>query len=97
MVTMVDMSYLDFVGGGLGFNTVKGYCVTACDRMTAHERQKIDKLLAEHSRRFYKRLVGPAYPVPMLLKLWGFRMGRTSIKLMLDDSNRDYKYYKEKG
>lgn len=26
-----------------------------------------------------------------------FRMSRTSIKLMLDESYRDYTYYKEKG
>ncbi len=91
------VKYLDFVGYGLGFNIVKGCCVTACQPMTGNEKRKIDKALAEHSKRFYKRLMKPAYPVPTLLKLWGFRMGRTSIRLMLDDSNRDYTYYKEKG
>jgi multimeric flavodoxin WrbA len=91
------VSYLDFVGNGLGFNTVKGSCVTACEPMTGKEKQKIDKALAEQSRRFFARMMKAAYPVPMLLKLWGFRMGRTSIRLTLDDSNRDYRYYKDKG
>lgn len=91
------MSYLDFVGGGLGFNAVKGCCVTACDPMTTNEKRKIDRTLAKHSKRFYESLMKPAYPPPTMLKLWGFRMGRTSIRLMLDDSNRDYRYYKEKG
>ncbi len=91
------VSYLDFVGGGLGFSTVKGCCVAACDPMTEKERQKIDKGLAEQSKRFYARLVNPAYPAPTLLKLWGFRKGRTSIRLMLNDSNRDYIYYRDKG
>ncbi len=91
------VSYLDFVGGGLGFNTVKGCCVTACDPMTQREKQKIDSALAEQSRRFYAALAKPAYPAPTLLKLWGFRTARTSIKLTLDESTRDHTYYKEKG
>ena len=89
--------YLDFVGKGLGFNTVKGSCVTALQPMTDKERQKIDRALARQSQRFYERLMKPAYPVPTLLKLMAFRMGRTSVRLELDDSSRDYVYYKEKG
>jgi len=65
--------------------------------MTEKERQKIDQAMAEHSRRFFARLVKPPYPVPTLFKLWGFRMGRTVIRLMLDDSSRDYTYYRDKG
>ncbi len=91
------VEYLDFVGNALGFNAVKGCCVTACDPMTEWEKQKIDKALVGLSRRFYETLMKPAYPAPSLLKLWGFRMGRTSIRLMLDNSNRDYSYYREKG
>jgi multimeric flavodoxin WrbA len=91
------VSYLDFVGNGLGFNTVKGCCVTALEPMTKIEKEKIDKALAAESRRFYERLLMPAYPVPRLFKLWAFRMARTSIRLTLDDSKRDYAYYKEKG
>ncbi len=91
------VSYLDFVGGGLGFNTVRGCSVKAFDPMTEREKQKIDSALAGLSRRFSGRLLQPAYPVPTLLKLWGFRMARTSIGLMLDDSSRDYTYYKDKG
>jgi multimeric flavodoxin WrbA len=91
------VKYLDFVGNGLGFNTVKGSCFTALEPMTEKEKQKIDRALAGQSKRFYERLVKPAYPVPTLFKLMAFRMGRTSIRLELDDSNRDYTYYKDKG
>jgi len=91
------VSYLDFVGNGLGFNTVKGCCITALEPMTEMEKQKIDRALAEHSRRFYERLMKPAYPVPTFFKLWGFRMARTSIGLALDDRNCDYAYYRDKG
>ena len=91
------VSYLDFVGSGLGFNTVKGVCITALEPMTENEKQKIHKALAKQSRRFYKRLVKSDYPVPTLFKLMAFRMGRTSMRLELDGSNRDYKYYNDKG
>ncbi len=76
---------------------MKGCCVTACDPMTEGEKQKIDKTLAGLSKRFHETLVKPAYPAPRLLRLWGFRMGRTRIRLMLDDSNCDSRYFKERG
>jgi multimeric flavodoxin WrbA len=89
--------YLDFVGNGLGFNTVKGSCFTALQPMTAKEKKKIDTALARLSRRFYKGLVKPGYPMPTFLKLMVFRMGRTSIRLELDEGRRDYRYYRDKG
>ncbi len=91
------VKYLDFVGSGLGFNTVKGSCVTTLEPMTEKEKQKIDRALAGRAGGFTKDLMKPAYPVPTLLKLWAFRMARTSIRLELDDSSRDYRYYKDKG
>jgi len=91
------VKYLDFVGNGLGFNTVKGTCFTALEPMTEKEKQKIDRVLARQSLRFYEKLVKQDYPAPTLFKLMAFRMGRTSIKLELDDSSRDYRYYKDKG
>jgi len=89
--------YLDFVGNGLGFNTVKGSCITALEPMTAQEKQKIDRTLAQQSRRFYESLMKPAYPAPTLFKLMAFRMGRTSMRLELDESNCDYRYYQDRG
>ncbi len=75
------VKYLDFVGMGLGFNVVKGSCVTALDPMTEKEKQKIDSILAAHSRRFHDGLSKPPYPVPALIKLWAFRYARTSMRL----------------
>jgi len=91
------IDYLDFVGMVLGFNTVKGTCHTALEPMTEREKQKMDRVLAAQARRYYARLKEPGFPVPGLFMLMGFRMGRTSIRLELDDSSRDYKYYAEKG
>ncbi len=91
------VSYLDFVANGLGFNTVKGSSITVFDPMTENEKQKMASTLAEHSRRFYERLLKQPYPVPTFFKLWGFRMGRTSVKLTLNEKDRDYTYYRDKG
>jgi hypothetical protein len=89
--------YLDFVGTGLGFNTVKGSCITALEPMTEKEKQKIDTIIAAHSRRFYQRMLKPAYPSPTLFKLMVFRMSRTGMELRLDDRSLDYRYYEDKG
>jgi len=90
------VSYLDFVGNGLGFNTVKGSCITTLDPMTEKQQHQIDRVLAAQARRYYARLEKPGYPVPTLIQLMIFRMGRTKIRLELDDSFRDYTYYADK-
>jgi multimeric flavodoxin WrbA len=91
------VSYLDFVGKGLGFNTIKGTCFTALEPMTKEEKQKMDAALASQSRQFYEKLVKPVYPVPSLFRLMVFRGGRINVRLECDESDRDYTYYKEKG
>jgi multimeric flavodoxin WrbA len=91
------VSYLDFVGNGLGFNTVKGSCITTLDPMTEKQQHKIDRVLAAQARRYYARLEKPSYPMPTLIQLMIFRTGRTKIRLELDDGFRDYTYYADKG
>ena len=91
------VGYLDFVGRGLGFKTVKGTYFTAFEPMTEKEREKINGVLERQSRRFYESLTRPSFPVPDLLMLMGFRMGRTSVRLELDESSFDYPYYRDRG
>lgn len=91
------VDYLDFVGNGLGFNTVKGSCLTSLEPMSEKEQHKIDRVLAGQASRYHARLEKPDYPVPTLFKLMVFRVGRTKMKLELDDSSRDYMYYADKG
>jgi hypothetical protein len=91
------VSYLDFVGNGLGFDTVKGTCITTLDPMTEKQRNKIDHALAALAKRYHAKLEKPGYPVPSTIELMFFRMARTKMKLMLDESYRDYTYYKDKG
>jgi multimeric flavodoxin WrbA len=91
------VKYLDFVGGGLGFNVVGGSCITAFEPMGEKERGKMRQALASHSSRFYRQLLKPARPAPSLFQLMVFRMGRTSIKRMLGAESRDYTYYRDRG
>jgi multimeric flavodoxin WrbA len=91
------VDYLDFVGSGLGFDTVKGSCLMTLDPMTEKQQTKIDKALAAQARRYYTKLEQPGYPVPTWIQLAIFRLGRTKMRLELDDSFRDYTYYADKG
>lgn len=91
------IKYFDLLGMSLGFDTLKGIRLTALDSETEKSKDKFDRALAEHARRFYAKLAKPAYPAPSLLKLMIFRMSRTTIKQVLDDKSRDYRYYAEKG
>jgi hypothetical protein len=91
------VKYLDFVGYGLGFDTVKGSCITTLDPMTEKQQHKIDKTLSALARRYHERLETPGYPAPALMDLMFFRMSRTKIRLELDESYRDYRYYADRG
>jgi multimeric flavodoxin WrbA len=89
--------YLEFVGFGLGFNVVKGSCITALEPMADKDRRKMDQALAKQSRRFHEQLWRPAHAPPSFVWLMVFRMARTSIKQMLGDDNRDHAYYRDRG
>ncbi len=91
------VKYLDLIGNASGFTTVKGSCIKSMEPMTPKQQRRTDRVLAKQSARFYRTLVKPAPPVPTLFKLVMFRMGRTSIRLILDDSSRDYNYYRDHG
>ncbi len=91
------VKYLDFVGAGLGFNAVQGSCVQTREPMDAKALRKMERTLAEQSRRFHDQLMGPAYVAPSLFKLWIFRMGRSAIKRELSEDAADYRYYRDRG
>jgi multimeric flavodoxin WrbA len=91
------VKYLDFLAGALGFNVVKGTCITALEPMVKKERCNMDEALARQSRRFHKQLARPTHPPPSILQILAFRMSRTSIKQTLGEDNRDYTYYRDHG
>ncbi len=89
--------YLEFVAGGLGFRVVKGSVIRTLEPMSEKAQQKMDKALAEQSRRFHDQLLRPAYPAPSLFELMMFRMGRTGIETSAPKDKRDYAYYRDQG
>lgn len=91
------VKYLDFVGKSLGCDVVKGSCATSFEPMTDKERLKRDQALAKQSKRFHRELSKSDGRVPTLFELMIFRMARTSIRLTLDESWRDYTYYSQQG
>lgn len=91
------VKYLDFIGKGLGFNVVKGCCLKTLEPMTEKSQKKFDRIIDLQSKKYYTQLVKNEYPSPSLWWLMVFRMGRTSMYKMLDESCRDYTYYRDKG
>jgi multimeric flavodoxin WrbA len=91
------VKYFDFVGGGLGFNVVKGSCVTALEPMVDRDRRKMYQAMVKQSRRFHTQLLRPTHPEPSIFQLMAFRISRTSMKLTLSDDYRDYTYYRDHG
>jgi multimeric flavodoxin WrbA len=91
------VKYLDILAMTLGFNVVKGTCVSGLDPRTERYRQKIDRARVRQAKQFYAGLAKPTCPAPSLLMLAVFRMFRSMIRQTADDSTRDYRYYAEKG
>jgi len=65
--------------------------------MTEKISQRNEKRIDRQSRKFYETLVKKSYPVPSLFGLFIFRWGRTSMREMLDESFRDYTFYRQSG
>lgn len=91
------VKYLSSMGENLGFQVTKGCVLRTLEPRSEAAQQKITRQLKKASARFYKQLMRPKLPVPTLFRLMMFRMSRTSIKTMLDDKSRDYRYYNEQG
>jgi multimeric flavodoxin WrbA len=89
--------YLDFCGGGLGFNVVKGSAIRTLEPMTEKSLAKMDRALEKQARSFHARMLGPALPVPSFIQLMVFRAGRSGMKANLDESSRDFTYYRDSG
>jgi len=91
------VKYLDFVGNGLGFNIVRGLVIKTLEPMTEKARFRTKHAIEKQARKYHIRLQKQDYPKPSLFKLMVYRMSRTSMKMMLDEKYRDYRYFTEKG
>jgi hypothetical protein len=91
------VKYFNFIGKALGFNVVKGICVTNLEPVSDKTVAKNEKSIEKLAGKFYKQLLKNELPKPSLFDLFIFRMSRTSMKIKQDESFRDYNYYTEKG
>jgi len=91
------VNYLEKVGGAWGFTVGRGFYVTAFQPLSPSEQKKISEEVGKAAKRFHRALTRPSLPVPSLLRLMLFRLSRSSIQAMLDETYRDYRYFKEKG
>jgi len=91
------VDYFNFIGNGFGYNIVKGCCLNTLEPMTEESQKIIDKTIEKQSKKFYSSIIKKEFPSPSLFELMIFRMARKSIKLLLDENWRDYRYYNEKG
>ena len=46
------VKYFNFIGKGLGFNVVKGCCITTLEPMTEKGQKKTDKIIDQQSKKF---------------------------------------------
>jgi multimeric flavodoxin WrbA len=91
------VKYFNFIGKALGFNVVKGICVTNLEPISEKAVAKNEKRIEKLAGKYYRQLVKNELPNPSLFDLFIFRMSRTSMKMKQDESFRDYNYYTEKG
>lgn len=91
------VKYFNFIGKALGFNVVKGICVTNLEPVSEKVVEKNEKKIEKLAKRFYKQLIKNELPQPSLFDLFIFRMSRTSMKMKLDENFKDFKYYTQKG
>lgn len=91
------VKYFNFIGKALGFNIVKGCVLQSLEPITEKVERKNNKVIDRQSKIFYSTLIKKEYPTPTFFELMIFRMSRSNIKKMLDESWRDYTYYKKMG
>lgn len=91
------VKYLDNMGLNFGFNVAKGCCLRTLEPETERQKKQNSAKLKKASARFCRELARPVPKSPSIFKLMMFRVTRTSIRLMLDERYKDYRYYKGKG
>jgi multimeric flavodoxin WrbA len=91
------LKYFALLGTALGFDVVKGSCSTALVPMTDQERLQRNAALARQAKRLSTQLAKGHPHTPSLLEVVLFRFGRNSVRIELDQTKADYRYYAERG
>ncbi len=89
--------YLETMGRNFGFSVTRGCSLMTLEPRTEHQQIKISRKIRKASMRFYKRLMLKTPPSPSFYHLAAFRLSRTGIRLLQDDTYRDYRHYQEMG
>ncbi len=88
--------YLEFAGENLGFNVVRGTCLTTLEPITEKQKARLESEAKKVSERLYASLNKNAPPSPSIFRLMLFRFTRTGLK-HFEVKYHDYYYFKEKG
>lgn len=91
------VKYFNFIGKALGFNVVKGICVTNLEPVSEKAIIKNEKMIEKLAKRYWRQLIKNELPQLSLFELFIFRMSRSSMKMKLDENFKDFNYYTEKG
>ncbi len=91
------IKYLNLVGTGLGCNVVKGCKILTIIPIPEKQKKINDEIIDRQSKLFYSQLMKNKYPSPSWIKLLLFRLARSSMKIMLNEGNKDYEYYLKNG
>jgi hypothetical protein len=82
-------------------NMIKHYGLSESDRnLTMRSfvpENVIARVIDKQSKKFYSTLIKKEFPIPTFFELMIFRMARTSINLLLDESKRNFTYFKKNG
>ena len=89
--------YLEYCAGGLGFNVTKGSVHKTLEPMPDKALEEMKRSLAQHSRRFYDRLLRSQFPTPSFFGLMMFRMSRSGIRQNVSAEHPDYRHFLNKG
>lgn len=91
------VKYLGNMGENFGFRIVRGCTMKTLEPITEAAQKKNMLEIKRVVARFYGELMRPALPSPSFFRLMMFRMSRTSMRSMLNNTYLDYRYYEEKG
>lgn len=91
------LKYLNNAGANFGFQVAKGCCLRTLEPETQRQKRSNGEKLKKAAARFCRELTRPLPRSPSFFRLAMFRVSRTSIRLMLDEQSKDYRYYREKG
>jgi len=87
------VKYLDFVGRGLGCETIPGICLSTMEPLPNRVHTKNSRNIEHLASRFCEKLLSKHRPSPALFSLVMFRVSRTSMHRLLDGSSCDFRYF----